>query len=209
MTEMQLTRRNVVQGSGALVVSFALAGRLPARAQAGGGLGKSVAPDEVDGFLAIGADGRVTVFSGKVDLGTGVRTALTQMAAEELDVPLDRVTVVQGDTALTPDQGPTYGSLSVQSGGVQIRQAAATARKHLIETASQRLGVAPDGLMVENGTIRPKSGGQGVGYGELIGDRNFSLKIDKEIVTKDPARYSIVGKPVPRLDIPEKATGRF
>src|SRR3954464_11828255 len=165
MTEMQLTRRNVIQGSGALVVGFALASRTPARAQAGGPGAKTVAADEVDGFLAIGADGQVTVFSGKVDLGTGVRTALTQMAAEELDVPLDRVTVIQGDTALTPDQGPTYGSLSVQSGGVQIRQAAATARRHLLELASRRLGVPAGELAVQDGTVRPRAGGDGVGYG--------------------------------------------
>src|SRR3954470_9715568 len=117
MPHLETSRRGFLQGSGALVVSFALSGRGPAFAQGAPGAGKTVALNEVDGFLAIGADGRVTVFSGKVDLGTGVRTALTQMAAEELDVPLDRVTVIQGDTALTPDQGPTYGSLSVQSGG--------------------------------------------------------------------------------------------
>ena len=203
------TRRDVLKLGGALVVGFALSDHAPALAQGAGAPAKTVAADQVDGFLAIGRDGRVTVFSGKVDLGTGVRTALTQMAAEELDVPLDRVTLVQGDTALTPDQGPTYGSLSIQNGGVQIRQAAATARKHLVELASQRLGVAPGELAVENGTIRPKAGGQGLGYGELIGDRNFSLKVDKDIVTKDPASFSIVGKSVPRLDIPEKATGRF
>ena len=203
------TRRDVLKLGGALVVGFALSDRLPALAQGAGQSPKTVAADQVDGFLAVGPDGRVTVFSGKVDLGTGVRTALTQMAAEELDVPLDRVSVVQGDTALTPDQGPTYGSLSIQNGGVQIRQAAATARKHLIELAAQRLGVAPDGLLVENGTIRPKAGGQGVGYGDLVGGRTFSLKVDKDVATKDPARFSIVGRSVPRLDIPEKATGRF
>jgi CO/xanthine dehydrogenase Mo-binding subunit len=97
-----------------------------------------------------------------------------QMAAEELDVPLDRVTVIQGDTALTPDQGPTYGSLSIQNGGVQIRQAAATAKKHLVELASQKLGVAADELIVEDGVIKPKSGGKGVGYGELVGSSSTS-----------------------------------
>src|SRR3954471_3263437 len=209
MTEMQLTRRNVIQGSGALVVGFALGSRTPASAQAGGPAAKSVAPDEVDGFLAIGADGQVTVFSGKVDLGTGVRTALPQMAAEEMDVPLERVTVVQGDTALTPDQGPTYGSLSIQNGGVQIRQAAATARKHLIGVAAQRLGVPADDLTVEGGVVRPKAGGEGVAYGALIGNQVFGLKLDKEAATKNAAAFKIVGQSIPRLDIPEKVTGRF
>src|SRR5205085_2852565 len=81
-----------------------------------------------------------TLFSGKVDLGTGIRTAMAQIAAEELDVGFDSVTVVQGDTLLTPDQGPTYASLSIQNGGMQIRPAAATARQHLVGRAALRLG---------------------------------------------------------------------
>src|SRR4051812_17194653 len=209
MPHLETSRRGFLQGSGALVVSFALSGRGPAFAQGAPGAGKTVALNEVDGFLAIGADGRVTVFSGKVDLGTGVRTALTQMAAEELDVPLDRVTVIQGDTALTPDQGPTYGSLSVQSGGVQIRQAAATARKHLLDLASRRLNVPVGDLTVQDGVVRLAAGGQGIGYGDLLGGRGFTLKVDKEITTKTPAEFRIVGQPVPRLDIPAKCTGRF
>jgi nicotinate dehydrogenase subunit B len=204
------TRRDILKGGGALVIGFAIGARsASAVAQAAAATAKPVATDEVDSFLAIGADGKVTVYSGKVDLGTGVRTALTQMAAEELDVLLDRVTVIQGDTALTPDQGPTYGSLSIQNGGVQIRQAAATARKHLVDLASQKLGAAASDLVVEDGVIKPKSGGSGVGYGELVGGKNFALKLDKDAKTKDPAAFKLVGKPIPRLDIPEKCTGRF
>ncbi|WP_159348671.1 xanthine dehydrogenase family protein molybdopterin-binding subunit [Roseomonas harenae] len=213
------TRRSFLGTGGSLVIGFALSGRAlaqqgaapagPSRPAGGPAVTKSVALDDVDGFLAIGADGKVTLFSGKVDLGTGVRTALTQMAAEELDVPVERITFVQGDTALTPDQGPTYGSLSIQVGGIQIRQAAATARKQLLETAAQRLGVPAAELVVEDGTVRRRSGGPGLGYGELIGDRNFSLKVDKDVTTKDPASFRVVGQSVPRLDIPEKTTGRF
>ncbi|MBP0444836.1 xanthine dehydrogenase family protein molybdopterin-binding subunit [Roseomonas sp. SSH11] len=219
MTSMA-SRRAFLGAGGSLVIGFALGGRALAQGQApapagpsapagGPAVHKSVALDEVDGFLAIGADGKVTLFSGKVDLGTGIRTALTQMAAEELDVPVERITFVQGDTALTPDQGPTYGSLSIQNGGMQIRQAAATARRQLVTAAAQRLGVPAAELVVEDGTVRPRSGGQGLGYGELIGDRNFSLKVDKDIVTKDPANFRVVGKSVQRLDIPDKTTGRF
>jgi CO/xanthine dehydrogenase Mo-binding subunit len=212
------TRRDLLKGAGALIVGFAFAERMtPALAQqstAGAPpffpSGKSVASDQVDGFLAIGADGRVTVFSGKVDLGTGVETALTQIVADELDVPLDRVDIVQGDTALTPDQGPTYGSLSIQVGGVQIRQAAATARRMLLELASQKLAVQPADLAVEDGVVKPKSGGgQGVAYGDLIGGKTFQLKVDKEITAKDPGAFKVVGKPVQRIDIPDKCLGRF
>jgi CO/xanthine dehydrogenase Mo-binding subunit len=219
MSTATATRRSFLGTGGSLVIGFALGGRAlaqqgaapagPYRPAGGPAVAKSVALDDVDGFLAIGADGKVTLFSGKVDLGTGVRTALTQMAAEELDVPVERITFVQGDTALTPDQGPTYGSLSIQVGGIQIRQAAATARKQLVETAAQRLGVPAAELVVEDGTVRRRSGGPSLGYGELIGDRNFSLKVDKDVTTKDPASFRVVGQSVPRLDIPEKTTGRF
>jgi CO/xanthine dehydrogenase Mo-binding subunit len=113
MLDLLPNRRDLLKAGGALVVAFSVSGRLaPALAQ-GGPAAKPVAPDEVDSFLAIDGQGNVTVYSGKVDLGTGVRTALTQIAADELDVPLSRVTIVEGDTALTPDQGPTYGSLSI------------------------------------------------------------------------------------------------
>ncbi len=164
---------------------------------------------EVDAFLAIDARGRVTVYSGKVDLGTGVRTALAQMAAEELDVPFNTVRIVEGDTALTPDQGKTWGSLTIQAGGVQIRNAAATARAALIEQAAQRLKAKPEELSVTNGVI--SAGNRRVTYGELIGGKMFSIKLDhaKPAKSKDPKDYRIVGKSIPRVDIPAKVTGRF
>ena len=135
MATLETTRREFLLGTGALVVAFSLAPR-DVLAQA-----KPVALDQVDSFLAIHRDGTVTMYTGKVDLGTGLRVALPQMVAEELDVALDRVKLVEGDTALTPDQGPTWGSLSVQVAGMQLRQAAATARKALIEMAVQKTGM--------------------------------------------------------------------
>jgi nicotinate dehydrogenase subunit B len=199
------TRREFVKG--ALLVTFGLAcGTTPGRAQQVAAA-KTVSIEEVDGFLAVGADGRVTVYSGKVDLGTGVRTALTQIAAEELDLSIDRVTIIQGDTALTPDQGPTYGSLSIQSGGMQIRQAAATARRALLEMCAQRFGTSAAELSLSNGTVI--GAGKSISYGELVGGMIFSRKLDKDARLKDPAAYTIVGKPVSRLDIRDKATGRF
>jgi len=198
---------------GGLVVSFALPVRLAFAENAGlpasATPAKTVAPDQVDGFLAIDRHGKVTVFSGKVDLGTGVRTAITQIAAEELDVPMARVNVIQGDTLLTPDQGPTYGSLSIQNGGVQIRQAAATARRALLQQAAQRLSIDEHELTVDGGVIKPKHGTASVSYGDLIGGRTFALQLDKNAPLKDPAAYATVGRSQPRLDIPDKVTGRF
>ncbi|WGS19473.1 MULTISPECIES: molybdopterin cofactor-binding domain-containing protein [unclassified Bradyrhizobium] len=207
MLDFVSTRRDVLRTGGALVVAFTFAdAALPALAESSSSR-KTVESDEVDGFLSIDADGRVTVYSGKVDLGTGLRTALTQIAAEELDVSLDRVGLIQGDTELTPDQGPTWASLSIQIGGMRIRQAAATARKALVEMAAARLGVLATELRIEDGLI--KGGDKSISYAELVGGGSFSLKIDKDVPVKDPTSYTIAGKSVPRLDIPSKVTGRF
>jgi CO/xanthine dehydrogenase Mo-binding subunit len=206
-TLLNESRRDFLKTGGALVVTFALPGA--GAWAAAGDKAKTVAADQVDGFLSIDAKGRVTVYSGKVDLGTGIETAMTQIAAEELSVPLERVSVIQGDTLLTPDQGVTFGSLSIQNGGMQIRQAAATARDALLGEAAKKLGVEKDALTVKDGVAMPKAGGKGVSYGELVGGKDFQLKLDAKAPLKDPKDYSIVGKPVRRLDIPDKVTGRF
>src|SRR5258706_6823210 len=147
------SRRDVLRG-GALIVSFSLL-RLPTGVLAQTApVGRPLTLNAVDSFLAIDPKGMVTVYSGKVDLGTGVETALAQIVAEELDVPLTSVTVIQGDTALTPDQGPTSGSFAIQTRGVQIRNAAAAARSALLERATAKLGVEPEGLAGANGVIQ-------------------------------------------------------
>ena len=143
MLDTQMSRRAFLQTGGALVVTFALAPGVTAAAPPAWPE-KSLAPDEVGSFLAIDGNGMVTLYSGKVELGTGATTALTQIAAEELSVPFGRVTIVQGDTALTPSQGPTYASLSVQVGGMEIRRAAATAREALLGLAATKLNMAKD-----------------------------------------------------------------
>ena len=199
-------RRDFLKTGGALVVSFSLG---DARAASPAMPAKTVAADQVDGFIAIDSKGNVTVFSGKVDLGTGVRTAIAQIAAEELSLPLERVTVIQGDTALTPDQGITWGSLTIQNGGMQIRQAAATARDALVSQVAAGQGIAKETLACKDGMVVPKSGGKGWSYAELVGGRDFELKLDPKAPLKDPKDYAIVGKPIARLDIPDKVTGRF
>ena len=203
---INVARRDFLKAGGALVVTFSL-GTSDAGLAAEGAPAKTVAADQVDGFLAIDAKGNVTVYSGKVDLGTGIRTAMTQIAAEELSVPLDRVTVIQGDTLLTPDQGITWGSLSIQNGGMQIRQAAATARQALLAEGAMKLGLDKDAVVVKDGVVGPKAGGKGVAYAALVGGKDFRIAVDAKAPTKDPKDYTIVGKPVARLDIPDKVTG--
>lgn len=210
MLGAEITRRDFIKGSGALIVGFSLAGPAAARAQGVGAPQKPQALDQVDSFLAIAQDGTVTLFTGKVDLGTKIRTALRQIVAEELDVPFERISLIEGDTMLCPDQGPTFGSLSIQIAGVQIRRAAATARKALVEMAAQRLGVKPGEVEVRYGVVRVKADPtKNVAYNELIGDREFRLKVDKNAPLKDPKTYTIVGKPVPSVDTPAKVTGTW
>ena len=207
-----IARRDFLKTGGALVVTFSISGgttaaisATPTRVTST----KTVALDQVDGFLAIDANGRVTVYSGKVDLGTGIETAMAQIAAEELSVPLDRVTVIQGDTLLTPDQGVTWGSLSIQSGGMQIRQAAATARQALIVEGAGKLGMDSDSVVVRDGVVSPRAGGKGVSYAALVGGRDLRVAVDPKAPLKEPKEYSIVGKSIARIDIPDKVTGRF
>jgi nicotinate dehydrogenase subunit B len=208
---IQISRRQALLDTGALMVSFSPEGlpqqvmaQVPAQAAA-----EPVVLTEVDSFLAIDKSGKVTVYSGKVDLGTGVHTALQQIVADELDVPMNRIELIEGDTLLTPDQGKTWASITIQIGGVQLRQAAAAARAALIDDAAKKLGVPAVQLAVVDGVI--SGGGKKVTYAELIGGKTFSIKLDPKqpVKEKDPKDYKLVGKAVARLDIPDKLTGKF
>ncbi|HEY5725550.1 MAG TPA: molybdopterin cofactor-binding domain-containing protein, partial [Methylomirabilota bacterium] len=204
------TRREFLIGTGALVVTFSLArGVHEASAQAGPqGATKPLALDQVDSFLAIHKDGTITAYTGKVDIGTGIRIAIPQMVAEELDVRLDKIKLIEGDTALTPDQGPTWGSLSIQVAGVQLRQAAATARQALIQMAVQKTGMPSVDFAVKDGVIFLRAEPQRrFTYAELIGDRAFELKLDATAPLKNPKDHTVVGQPMARPDIPGKVTG--
>jgi CO/xanthine dehydrogenase Mo-binding subunit len=203
----RVSRRAVLQG-GALTVGFALAGlRTGALAQGAARPARVLDVKEVDAFLAVNADGTVTLYSGKVDLGQGLRIALPQMAAEELGIGVNKIKFVEGDTATTPDQGRTSGSNGIQRGGVQIRQAAATAREGLIALAAQRLNAKPADLVAIEGEVRPKAGGAGVSFASLVAGRKFDLKLDPKAPLKAPASYTLVGKPLARPDVPGKCTG--
>ena len=203
----RFSRRALVKG-GALTVGFALTGlRNGVSAQGAAGAPRVLDSKEVDAFLAVNGDGTVTVYCGKVDLGQGLRIAIPQIAAEELGIGIDKIKYVEGDTSLTPNQGRTSGSNGIQRGGMQIRQAAATARKALIALAAQRLNVNPDDLIAAGGEVGPKAGGAGIRFVSLIGGRRFDLKLDPKAPLKDPASYTIVGKPLPRPDVASKCIG--
>jgi nicotinate dehydrogenase subunit B len=203
----RFSRRAILKG-GALTVGFALSG-LRTEASAQGLLGSRVLdPKEVDAFLAVNGDGTVTIFSGKVDLGQGLRISFRQIVAEELGVAIDKINLIEGDTALTPDQGRTSGSNGIQRGGMQLRRASATARNALFLLAAQKLNVKADEINLENGVMSPRAGGKGLTIAELLGGKRFDLKLDPKAPLKDPAYYTVVGKPLPRPDVPAKCTGR-
>ena len=123
---------------------------------------KIVDSKEVDSFLLVHDDGSVTIYTGKVDLGTGLRIAVRQMAAEELGVPIEKVGLVEGDTSLTPDQGRTGGSSGLTQGGVGVRQAAATARLRLLQLGAEKLDHPVSDLVLRSARVEVSTGGAGV-----------------------------------------------
>ena len=201
-----LARRELLK-SGALVVAFSFTGLPAAMAQSPAPPGRALALTEVDSFLALRPDGSAVIYSGKVDLGTGHRIAMRQMVGEELSLPVQRIELIEGDSALTPNQGPTAGSSGVMRGGVQLRQAAATLREGLLAMAAARLQKSPDSLALVDGTVVASDGSK-VTVAELVGDRPLNLKMNPKAPLKSPAQYRLVGKPLARPDIPGKATGR-
>src|SRR3954471_261733 len=162
--------------------------------------------DEVtsETFVRISADGAVTAYNGHVDLGTGIRTALGQIVAEELDVSFARVVVVLGDTAVVPNQGATIASETIQISAVPLRKAAAQARHFLAARAAERLELPVEELSIEDGLVRGKDN-RSVNYGELIGSETIRLELADNVPVKATSAYSIVGQSVPRVDLPAKA----
>ena len=159
-------------------------------------------------FIKITADGSVTAYNGHVDLGTGIRTALGQIVAEELDVSFARVVVVLGDTSRVPNQGATIASETIQITAVPLRNAAAQARQFLLARAAEQLELPVEDLAIEDGLIRGRDNRR-VSYGELIADDVIRLELADNVSVKAVDAYTIVGQSVPRTDLPAKATGEF
>jgi hypothetical protein len=158
----------------------------------------------LNGWIRINPAGTVTVFTGKCELGQGILTALAQIAAEELDVAYERVEIVSADTAHTPNEGMTAGSLSVENSGTALRFACAEARAILLELAAAKLRVAVANLSVSDGTV---TGSGKVTYWELAREANLEREASAQAKPKPPAHHRIVGRSIPRRDIPAKMTG--
>jgi nicotinate dehydrogenase subunit B len=205
-----LSRRTVLAGSGALVISFsllhsALAQEAQAQPQGPRLPGSLRNTPMLDAWIRIDANG-ITVFTGKAELGQGIKTALLQVAAEELSVEPGQIELITADTARTPNEGVTSGSQSMQESGTAIRHAAAQARELLIGAASTRLGIPVEQLKAQNGMVIGADG-RTVRYGELVSDNLLHISAQAQSKLKDPQSYSVIGKPMLRVDIPVKVTG--
>lgn len=206
-----VSRGRFLGTTGALLVTIGASPQM-ILAQAAGGTSPSGAPDphNVDAWLAIEANGAVTVSWGKVEQGTGIQTAIAQLVADELDVPFSSITVLQGDTDRTPDQGFTAGSQSLFAGAVPVRQAAAQARRTLIQLAAKQLSVAPETLATRDGavisTVDPSVR---IPYAQLVPSGRFDQIIAADVELKPPSTYRVIGQSIPRIDIPGKLDGTF
>jgi nicotinate dehydrogenase subunit B len=208
-----VSRRDFLKASGALVVSFSATAILPPFAKAQGPFDthpSHIDPAKLDSWLAVASDGAVTAYTGKCDLGQGMYTAQTQLVAEELCVAVGKVKLVQCDTAVTPDQGTTSGSQSTPTNFNEgnLAQAAATAREALLSMAAQKLNVPAGQLTVEDGIVTAKSG-QRISYSDLIGGEHFNISVNPEAKRRSPNEWKVLGKPIRSLDKPALMTGTF
>jgi len=201
-----LSRRDFTAGLGAIVVAFSLDPELAHAQQPASLPGSLNANRMLDAWIRINADGTATVCTGKVELGQGIVTALAQIAAEELDLPLAGVQMMSGDTGRTPDEGVTAGSQSIENSGVALRLAGAEVRAILIELAAKRLGIAADTLKVVDGAITAADGRK-VSYGELAAEVDLKREATGKVAPKPASAHKIVGQSIPRFDIPAKVTG--
>ena len=202
---VNLSRREFSAALGGIVLSFSLAphAALAQQANLPGSLNNN---RMLDAWLRINPDGSATVFTGKVELGQGIVTALAQIAAEELDLPLARITMISGDTGQTPNEGQTAGSQSIEASGTALRMAGAEARAILVDLAAKRLAAPADTLKVADGVISAPDGRR-VSYAELAGEADLHREATAKVAPKPPAAHTIVGKSVLRRDIPAKVTG--
>ena len=203
------SRRSMLAGGGALILSFSLS-RYPALAQDApkpaplpGDLKKA---PFLDSWIRVGADGKITVFTGKSELGQGIKTALRQVAAEELSVKFEDIDLITSDTAQTADEGFTSGSQSMSDSGTAILHAAAQVRELLIGLAATKLGVDATTLKAEGGRIVANDG-RSAGYGDIVAGDVLHIEAQPQSKRKDPTTFSIVGQSVARVDVPAKVTG--
>ncbi len=212
-----LSRRALLANGGAVVIGFSMSGAFAQDATPPPAAASPPAPPlpgslrtagMIDSWIRIDASGAITVLTGKVEIGQGIKTALIQVAAEQLGVAPSAITLVTADTARTAGEGYTAGSQSMQDSGTAIMHAAAQAREILIKVAAEKLGTDASSLKSENGAI-VASDGRKLGFGELVAGDVLKTQAQPASTSKlvPPAAYKVMGKSLPRVDIPGKVTG--
>ncbi|MGA3401299.1 MAG: molybdopterin cofactor-binding domain-containing protein [Acetobacteraceae bacterium] len=206
------TRRAVLAGGGALVVGFSLRGQAQPASAVPGQVPPTALPGSLkeapwlDAWIRIDGDGTITVFTGKAELGQGIKTALLQVAAEELFVSVERLKLVTADTDLTPNEGYTAGSHSLQDSGTAIRIVAAQVREILLGQAAALLRVPADQLKLEEAAVVGPDGRR-LNYGALVPPGLLHVAAQPQAPLKDAAGFVVMGTSVPRVDVPAKVTG--
>ena len=212
------TRRSVLLGGGALVVSIGAAVSLETVLSIGQAYAQGskppLTPDQLSSFIAVNADGTVSAYFGKMDMGHGLNIAIGQMVAEELDVPFKTVKVIMANTDVTVNQGGASGSTGIQLGGKQMRMAAAEARRVLVEMAAGLLSTPADKLVVNDGVVSAADGkSERISYAQIIGGKYFNVQLDwnkklgndlyapGKAQPKNPSEHKIVGQPIKRDDV--------
>jgi CO/xanthine dehydrogenase Mo-binding subunit len=214
LDQLEASRRDFLKAAGVMMIGFGVGAATAVTAEAQSPINPSgnVDATQVDNWVAIGADESITVFAGKAELGTGMRTLQLQLAAEELSVPIDRITLILCRSGVTPNQGLTVGSLSTmtQFGTAGLRVALDTARDALYQLASLWFGVPVSQLVLKDGVFSISGDpSYTVSYGQLVQGRRFNLPVNPKAVPNDPSTWKVLGQSVPRVDIPAKAKGTF
>jgi isoquinoline 1-oxidoreductase len=199
-------RRDFIKAFGAGLLVLLVAPKIDAGQESGRGFGGASLPSDVSAWLHIGEDGAVTVFTGKTEIGQNIRTSLTQAVAEELKAPLGSITLVMADTAKTPFDMGTFGSRTTPTMNSQLRKVAAAARSVLVDRAAAQWNVARDVVTVKEGRIA--AGGRSMSFGELMKGAPLVATVDEKTATEPPARWSVAGAPVPKINGRDFVTGR-
>ncbi len=207
--DSSFSRRALLKSGGALIVSFSLAGVAPAAAARGDVAGPPD-PRAVDSWIAIHADNTATIYFGKIEMGQGNTTGMLQIAGEELGLDISQMTPVRGDTNVTPDQGATSSSTSIEYGGPAVRAAAAAARHAMLLLAAKKLSCQIGSLIVSKGVVSVDGEpGRSVSYGDLIGGKLLKAKVAGTAPLRPTNQYTLVGTRVPRVDLPDKMAGKY
>src|SRR5262245_56934934 len=215
LNHLEPSRRHFLKTAGVMMIGFgvgAVATAHTAEAQSPLNPSGNIDATQLDSWVAIGADESITVFAGKAELGTGMRTLQIQIAAEELSGPVDRITMVLCRSGVTPNQGLTVGSNSspTQFGNNGLRVAVDTVRDALYQLASRWLGVPVEQLVLNDGVFSASGDPAAtVSYGELVQGQRFNLPVNRQAAPNNPSTWKVIGKSVPRVDIPPKAKGTY